>query len=144
MDEKDRRILEYLMDHGRDKISEMSKNLDIPRITIYERMQAMIRNGIIDKFTVKPNYKELGLPIISFIFVAFDPKEKITQRELALNISSFKEVEEVYIIAGEWDLLLKVRVSTIEEIGNFVLDRLREMKGIGKTETITVFSAVKQ
>jgi DNA-binding Lrp family transcriptional regulator len=144
MDEKDRKIIEYLMEHGRDKISDMSKNLDIPRITIYERMQALIRNGVIDKFTVKPNYKELGLPIIAFIFVAFDPKEKITQRELALKVSSFKEVEEVYIIAGEWDLLLKVRVASIEEIGNFVLDHLREMKGIGKTETITVFSAVKQ
>jgi DNA-binding Lrp family transcriptional regulator len=144
MDEKDKRILEYLMDHGRDKISEMSNNLEIPRITIYERMQAMIRDGIINKFTIKPNYKELGLSVISFIFVAFDPKEKITQRELALNISSFKEVEEVYIIAGEWDLLLKIRVSNVEDIGNFVLDVLREIKGIGKTETITVFSAVKQ
>ncbi|MEM0160920.1 MAG: Lrp/AsnC family transcriptional regulator [Thermoplasmata archaeon] len=144
MDEKDRRIITYLMEHGRDKISEMSKNLDIPRITIYERMQTMIKNGVIDKFTVKPNYKELGLPIIAFIFVAFDPKEKITQRELGLKISSYKEVEEVYIIAGEWDLLLKVRLSTIEEVGNFVLDKLREMKGIGKTETITVFSTVKQ
>lgn len=144
MDEKDRRIIEYLREHGREKISEMAKNLEMPRITIYERMQAMIKNGAIEKFTIKPNYRELGLPVIAFIFVAFDPKEKITQRELAKKISEFKEVEEVYIIAGEWDLLLKVRESAVEDIGNFVLDRLREMKGIGKTETITVFSTVKQ
>ncbi len=81
----------------------------------------------------------------AYIFVEFDPpSEKVTQRELAKRVAQMPEVEEVHIVTGEWDLLLKVRAPSMEDIGNFVLDRLRETKGIAKTETITIFSTVKE
>ncbi|MGC8608658.1 MAG: Lrp/AsnC family transcriptional regulator [Thermoplasmata archaeon] len=143
MDEKDLQILNYLIENGRDKISDMSKALDIPRVTIYERMQNMIKNGIIKKFTVIPDYKVLGTPVVAFIFVSYSPKDGISQRDLAANIGKFHEVESVYIIAGEWDLLIKVREASTEAVGNFVLDKLREMPGIERAQTITVFSEVK-
>jgi Lrp/AsnC family leucine-responsive transcriptional regulator len=49
----------------------------------------------------------------------------------------------VHIITGQWDLLLKARGNTLKEIGDLVLDRLREMEGIEKTETVAVFQTVK-
>lgn len=143
MDSKDQRIFQYLVDHGRDKISDISKELDIPRVTVYERIQGMVRDGIIKKFTIIPDYKAIGLPVVSFIFVSFNPDAGVTQRQLAEKISKFKEVEEVYIIAGQWDMMVKVRSGTIEEVGNFVLDKLRATAGVEKTETVSVFSVVK-
>ncbi|KAA8923500.1 Lrp/AsnC family transcriptional regulator [Thermoplasma sp.] len=143
MDEKDIQILNYLMDNARDKISDMSRVLDIPRVTIYERMQNMIKSGIIKKFTIVPDYKALGVPVVAFILVAYTPKDGLSQRELAAKIANFKDVENVYIIAGEWDILIKVRESSTEAVGNFVLDKLREMPGVERAQTITVFSEVK-
>ncbi len=143
MDEKDYQILSYLIENGRDKISDMSKALDIPRVTIYERMQNMIKNGTIKKFTVIPDYKALGIPVVAFIFVSYTPKDGISQRDLASKIARFHEVENVYIIAGEWDLFIKVREASTEAVGSFVLDKLREMPGIERAQTITVFSEVK-
>ncbi len=40
-------------------------------------------------------------------------------------------------------MLIKVRAKSVEEVGNFVLDRLRTVQGVEKTETVTVFSIVK-
>ena len=45
---------------------------------------------------------------------------------------------------GEWDILLKVRASTLEEIGNLVVDRLRSMSGVEKTETCVSFQTIKE
>lgn len=143
MDGKDQRIFQYLIEHGRDKISDISKELDIPRVTVYERIQGMVRDGIIKKFTIVPDYKAIGVPVVSFIFVSFNPGAGITQRQLAEKISKFREVEELYIVAGQWDMLVKVRSSTVEDIGNFVLDKLRVTAGVDKTETVSVFSVVK-
>ena len=39
--------------------------------------------------------------------------------------------------------MIKVRGRSMEDIGNFVLDKLRSIEGIDKTETVTIFSTVK-
>lgn len=43
----------------------------------------------------------------------------------------FDGVYEVYIIFGEWDMMIKVCVLSVEEVGKIVVDKLREIKGIG-------------
>lgn len=142
MDEKDRRILDYLIEHGRDKIADISRHLDIPRITVYERMQNMIEKGIIKGFTALPDYSEIGLGAMAYIFVSFDPKSGTSQKKMAQEISTLKNVYETSIVAGEWDIILKARGSSIEEIGDFVLEKLRRVKGVERTETISVFTSV--
>ncbi len=143
MDKKDLKILDYLMENGRDKISDISRELDIPRVTVHERIQGMIRRGEIRRFTVVPDYEAIGLKFTAFIFVGFSANQKVSQRELARKISQMREVVEVHIITGSWDLLLKARGNTLKEIGDLVLDKLREMQGIEKTETVAVFQTVK-
>lgn len=143
MDQKDRMIFDHLREKGRDKISDISNELNIPRITVYERIQNMVKRGTIKKFTIVPDYAEIGLPTVAFIYVLFDASSGSSQRELAKKIANFSEVEELYIITGEWDMLLKVRAPSVEEIGNFILDRLRSVAGVQRTETVTVFSVVK-
>ncbi len=143
MDKKDRTILEYLIENGRDKISDIARTLDMPRVTVHERIQGMLQKGIIQKFTLVPDFEALGIPFVAFVFVGFRPSSDVSQRELAERISRMSEVEEVHIIAGEWDLLIKARAKSLKEIGNLVLDRLREMEGVERTETVTIFQTVK-
>ena len=142
MDEKDRRILEYLIERGRDKIADISRKLDIPRIAVYERIKNMVDEGIIRGFSAIPDYSQINLGAIAYVFVSFDPKSGTSQKNMAKEISTFKEVYEVSIVAGHWDLIIKVRGDSTEEIGNFVLERLRQIKGVERTETISVFSSI--
>lgn len=143
MDQKDQVILDYLMERGRDKIADISRKVDIPRITVYERIKSMEERGIIRKFTVIPDYKQIGLPVVAFVFIQYDPKSGRSQREVALEISHLKFVYEVHIVAGQWDMLIKVRVPDNDGLGNLVLDKLRAIRGIEKTETISVFSSLE-
>jgi DNA-binding Lrp family transcriptional regulator len=48
------------------------------------------------------------------------------------------------MISGEYDMLLKVRGSSMEEIGKLVIDRLREVKGVARTLTCACFTTVKE
>ena len=143
MDKKDVEILKCLTENSREKIADISRELSIPRITVYERMKGLIERGIIKKFTIIPDYASIGLPVVAFIFVSFRNTGKLTQRDLAKKISEFYEVDEIYIIAGQWDILVKIRSKSSEDVGNFVLDKLRVIDGIQNTETISVFSVVK-
>jgi DNA-binding Lrp family transcriptional regulator len=53
-------------------------------------------------------------------------------------------VQEVHIITGDWDLLIKLRAEHVDAIGKFVVDKLRLIKGLEKTLTCMVFETVKE
>ncbi|TFG20523.1 MAG: Lrp/AsnC family transcriptional regulator [Promethearchaeota archaeon] len=53
-------------------------------------------------------------------------------------IDEFKdmhEVLEIYILYGEWDILLKIKLKSLPELTRFVL-RLRKIEGVNKTNTL--------
>jgi len=143
-DKKDQIILEELKKNSRLPTKKISRNAKIPRVTVHDRIQKMIKNGIIKSFNVSINYKKIGLPTEVFIFVSFLPNSDISQRELAKRISKLERISEVHIISGEYDLLLKVRGKSLEEIGKIVIDRIRNIKGVGKTLTFACFETVKE
>jgi DNA-binding Lrp family transcriptional regulator len=68
----------------------------------------------------------------------------LSQREIAEEISKFPEVQEVHIISGDWDMIIKIRAKDVEEVGRFVVDKLRTVKGIEKTLTCMVFNTVQE
>ena len=144
MDQKDKLILEKLKEDANKPIAQLAKELKMPRTTIANRIKKMIESGIIKKFTIAIDYEKVGKPITAFILISFLPNYKISQRQLANLISKIENVYEVYIISGEWDLLLKVRGRSMEEIGKLVLDKIRRMEGVGKTVTCTCFHVVKE
>ena len=45
-------------------------------------------------------------------------------------------VEEIVIVAGVTDMLVKVRVKDIDELNDFVIRKLRSMYGADKIETM--------
>ena len=62
----------------------------------------------------------------------------------AKSIAKFPQVLRVYIIAGEWDMLLEVIEKDIEALGEFVVSKLRNVKGVSKTLTLGVLKRVKE
>ncbi len=142
LDSKDESILRSLLEDGRRSAVEISRELDVPRATVQERLNRLVNDGVIKKFAAVPDYSKLGLKVTAYVFVTFTSEERVPQRTLAEHISKIPGVFEVSVISGEWDILLKVRASSVEEIGRLVVDRLRAMKGIEKTETCVVFQAI--
>jgi DNA-binding Lrp family transcriptional regulator len=91
--------------------------------------------------------KSLGLGVTAFVFVSvsYKPGTKLlSQRKIAEEIAKHPEVQEVQIISGEWDLLLKVKAKDVDEIGKFIVDDLRKIEGVDKTSTVVSLATVKE
>lgn len=143
LDKKDIQILHYLTDHGRDKISEISTNLGIPRATVFERMERLRREGYITQYTVKVDYEKIGYPIMAYVLINFDFHSDVDQTEVAKELSKLDNVISASVIAGGWDILLLTIHRSMKDLSNFVLTRLRSMEGIEKTLSVPVFELVK-
>jgi len=143
LDEKDRLILEELENDARMPTKRIATKLDMPRVTVHSRIEKLKQEGVILKFTIKKNYKKIGLPVTAFIFIEYVQNSDCTQRELAEKLAKMPNVSEVHLISGEWDILTKIRGTTLEQIGSVVLDKIRNLPGVAKTITCPSFTAIK-
>ncbi len=144
LSDKDQKILNLLIKDGRKSVVEMSEELRIPRATVQERMKKMVDLGVIRRFAAVPDYTKVGQPVTAFVFVSFRNERDTSQSGLAEEISRIPQVSEVTVISGEWDILLKVRAGSVEDIGRLVVDKLRTMRGIERTETCVSFQVIKE
>jgi Lrp/AsnC family transcriptional regulator, leucine-responsive regulatory protein len=144
IDPKDEKILRELLEDGRKSIVEIADGVGLPRATVQERLKKMVGSGVIRRFVAIPDYSKIGKQVMAYVFVTFGNEAGLSERKLAEEISKIPGVYEVSVISGEWDMLLKVRAGSVEEIGRLVVDRLRGTKGIEKTETCVAFQTIKE
>ena len=148
LDKKDIEILRIVQRNSKITTREIARQLNIPVTTVFTRIKKLEQKGIIKEYRAILNEKKLGKGTTAFILASFSyrtqNKELLSQRELAREIAKFPEVQEVHIITGDWDLLIKVKAENVEAIGKFVIDKLRLIKGIEKTLTCVVFETEKE
>ena len=145
IDEKDRLILNELRDNSRNSTKNIALNLHMPRITVHDRIKKLIDKKIIKKFTIVPDYEKLGLTTTVFIFIALNHHESgISIGKIAQQIKKISSVYEIHITAGEYDLLIKAREKTFDDIGKNVIVKIKKIKGVGKTFTCPCFTTIKE
>ena len=144
LDEKDSTILEELMKDARKTTKAIARELEIPRATVHDRIVKLEQKGVIRRYTALPDYSALGLGVSAFILVQFEAEKGLSQRDTAEEIATIRGIFEVHMISGEYDMLLKVRGSSMEDIGQLVIDRLREVRGVARTLTCACFTTVKE
>jgi len=144
LDDKDLAILAELTKDSRKTTKAIARSLDIPRATVHDRIAKMEQKGIIRMYTSVPDYSQLGLGVTAFVLVQFEPEKGVSQRDTADEIALLPGIYEVHMISGEYDMILKVRGASMEDIGRLVIDRLRDVKGVARTLTCACFSTVKE
>ncbi|MFP3190854.1 MAG: Lrp/AsnC family transcriptional regulator, partial [Thermoproteota archaeon] len=126
---------------------DIAKKVGSPITTVFSKIKRMEKMGIIKEYRAIVDPKKLGFSATAFILASVSYSingEKVSQREIAKEIAKFPEVQEVHIITGDWDLLIKIRAENVDKMGKFVIDKLRLVKGIEKTLTCVVFETVKE
>jgi len=147
LDSGDLKVLRIIQEDCRLTAREISGLTDLPVTTVFAKIKRMERLGLVKGYYAVLNARELGAGTTAFILASFSSKSKdrvVSQRRVAKELTTFPEVQEVHIISGEWDILLKVKAKNVEAVGTFVVDKLRLVKGIDKTQTCLVFGSEKE
>jgi len=145
VDEKDVLILNELKKNSRISTKKLAATIEIPRVTVHDRIQKMVERKTIKSFTIIPDYQQMGITTTIFAFIALNPYESnVSAMKIAEKITGLPGVYEVHIVAGEYDLLIKVRGKSFEEVGKNVLAKIRQIKGVGRTFTCPCFTTVKE
>ena len=151
LDEKDLAILTLIQEDSKLTANQIAKKINAPITTVFAKTKRMEEMGIIKQYRAILAPEKLNLSTAAFILaqvsyntVKDNQEIPITQRDVAEEIARFPEVQEVHIITGDWDLLVKLRAENVDAVGKFVVDKLRRIKGLEKTLTCMVFETVKE
>ncbi|MEM3378788.1 MAG: Lrp/AsnC family transcriptional regulator [Candidatus Bathyarchaeia archaeon] len=149
LDEKDLAILAILQENSKLTARQIAQRANAPITTVFAKTKRLEELGIIREYRAILAPEKLGTGTTAFILASVSYRAKaddspVSQRAVAEEIAKFPEVQEVHIITGDWDLLIKLRAENVEAIGKFVVDKLRLIKGLEKTLTCMVFETVKE
>jgi DNA-binding Lrp family transcriptional regulator len=67
--------------------------------------------------------------------------EKGRVNEVAEQLVEIEGVTEVFSVAGHWDLVVIARVKTNEDVATTVTNRIQQIAGIERSETLIAFRA---
>ncbi len=145
LDDLDFEILLELKKSAKQSLGQLAKKLDIPKSSVYRRILKMEEKGVIAGYTVRIDFNKIGKPIIAFILISVQTTiVERTQREIALEIAKIPEIYEIHIITGEYDMIAKTRTSSVDHLGNIVVNKIRNIKGVEKTLTNVSLQNLKE
>jgi len=140
LDEIDKGILRLLQEDGNISLSEIADKLNIGVATVHRRIQRLKMEKIIKKKIVVIDPEKIGKKISAFIEIKTSPNYE--QRILDL-LSSMEEITEVYLVTGDFDLIVKLVVEDIKEFTQ-VIEKIRQFKGVVDTRSAIVIKTKKE
>ena len=134
LDEKDKRILEMLIEDSRRPYREIAEEVGLSESTVRKRVIKLQNEKVIEKFTIRI-CREDERCIIAFLTVI--PNNESEIKELIRETQIIPQCEEVYFLAGQCGVLIKVNVSEISELDALV-ENFRGRNDVKSVERICV------
>lgn len=128
MDETDERIISLLKEDARRSYVSIAKDLDATEGTVRARVKRLQQEGVIRNFTVRTSSRNIKALIEVNIEV------NVNTSDISAKIRAMPEVEAVYEVSGDVDIVAIVDVMTTAEM-NAVIERIRGLGPTLSTET---------
>jgi len=125
------------------QIGRIAKTIDEPSSTIHYNIKKLEKEGSIKTYKAVFDYGKIEEGFCAFILIALSPTEYGDPERIAANLAKQKEVESVDIVAGEWELIVKVRTKDQDEYFNVMKNVISKEKGIEKTISIISLKEIK-
>ncbi len=141
LDETDLKILEVLQRDCKTRISDLSAKVGRGISSVHARVKSLEKNGVITAYRCIVDPARVNRSTLAFILVrvryrAPGSDDVLSQREFCKSIAQHPLVQEVHVLSGEFDVLLKVRTRDVQEMNSFIVDFLREIPAVERTLTM--------
>lgn len=144
LNDLDIKILQLLRADAKIVLKDIATKLDSKPSTIHNRLKKLEESGVILKHTIDLNLDYIGYNLSSFVLLNYDKRATdMDQEAVAREIGKIKRVQEVHLISGEFDMLLKVRAKSVADLGDFVTKELKELEGIYGSRTYISLKSIK-
>ena len=138
IDELDRELIALLRADSRKPAATLAKALKVSRGTVQNRIDRLVRDGVIQGFTIKTR-PDGDNRVRAVMTIAIEGERS---QAVVKALRRFPEVSAVHTTNGRWDLVAELDTATLSEF-SATLDQIRTIDGIASTETSILLATQK-
>ena len=131
MDTLDHQLIALLRQDARASVATLAHKLKVSRGTVTNRLTRLEDSGQIVGYTVKLRADVVQPHITAWMSIAVEGNRT---REVVGILLGEPGVAGLFDTNGRWDLLAELRADSLNQLAE-ILERVRQLKGIGATET---------
>lgn len=143
LDRIDKKILKALQADGRTANSELADKIGISKSACWNHTKRLVDEGYIRDFKANLNAEKLGLSVVVIVGVVLDRSTPDSFKEFEKAIQKIPSVLECWLIAGEFDYWLKIRVKDIHAFNRLHASALLPIPGVRQIRTFFVLDGIK-
>jgi len=131
----DMKIIKALQADARKPIIRLAREVGANEATVTRRIGKLLKEGIIERFTVVLDYHKLGRIIKAFIGLRVQPAKL---REIVDHLSKHPDIQVLYRTSGDTDIFAEVIFEKMEDLNAFLEEELRLEGILGTIVTIVI------
>ena len=131
----DMKIIKALQTDARKPIVKVAREVEANEATVRRRINKLLKEEIIERFTVVLNYHKLGRVIKAFIGLRVQPAKL---REIVDHLSKHPDIQVLYRTSGDTDIFAEVIFEKMEDLNVFLEEELGLEGILGTIVTIVI------
>jgi DNA-binding Lrp family transcriptional regulator len=124
------------------QIGRIARETNEPSTTIHYNIKKLESEGAIRTYKAVFDYKKIDEGFCVYLFIKLTASAGAHPDKISNEFARYKEAESVDVLAGEWDMVLKVRTKDQDEFYK-VLKSVLAREGVEKTTSLISLKQIK-
>ena len=124
----DKNILSIMQEDGRITYAELARRVGLTTTPCIERVRRLERDGYIKNYSTVLNPEKLEAGLIVFVQIRLDRTSKDTFAQFKSAVLELPEVQECYLVSGNFDYLIKARLPDMSAYRVFLEESLLSVR----------------
>jgi Lrp/AsnC family leucine-responsive transcriptional regulator len=133
VDDLDLTLLRALAADARQSQRALARAVGMSPPAIADRLARLERLGAIRGYRVEVDWAALGYPVVVYLAVTANPGMDLS--EIARSIRALPEAQDMSVVTGAFDLLVRLRVRDHTHLRELLLNTIFQIPGVQRTET---------
>ncbi|MDT0594277.1 leucine-responsive transcriptional regulator Lrp [Glaciecola petra] len=143
IDRLDRRIMFELQRNGKISNVALAKAVGLSPSPCLERVKRLEAHGYISGYMAQLDPKLLGSAMLVFVEITLTKTSVDIFAEFSAAVQQYEDIQECHLVSGDFDFLLKTRVSDMSSYRELLGDTLLKLPGVSASRTYVVMEEVK-
>ena len=125
-------ILSELSNDASISVPKLAKKINTNTSVVYSRIKRLLKQKLIQRFTIDVNDKELGYGVKSVTGINMDSKKRDNIIDSLFGIDGVREISEV---TGRFDIMVTMYARNLNEMHKVVSGEIGKIEGIVGSES---------